>query len=190
MIAELVADRQRHELRHTPLAPHVERGTLKTASRVLGQSRGGTLQQLAGLSAVASAIELSLAPAFLLSATAAMVGVMTSRLGRIVDRTRQLSAEVEARPESSRATVYDELRTLSKRAKLISRAITLSVLAALLICAIVAALFINTFLERDTARLIAWGFAAAMIAFFVALLMFLREIMLATRAFRIELPRL
>ena len=113
---------------------------------------------------------------------------MTSRLGRIVDRTRQLTAEVEARPESSPATVHAELRTLSKRVKLISRAITLSVLTALLICAIVAALFINTLLTRDASQVIAWAFAASMIAFFVSLLMFLREIMLATRTFRLELP--
>jgi hypothetical protein len=42
--------------------------------------------------AVAHAIQLAVAPVFLLSAIGAMLAVMTSRLGRIIDRARDLEA--------------------------------------------------------------------------------------------------
>jgi len=52
------------------------------------------VQQDSGITAVAHAIQLSVAPVFLLSGIGAMLAVMTNRLSRIIDRARVLEAQL------------------------------------------------------------------------------------------------
>jgi hypothetical protein len=74
--------------------------------------------------AVAHAIQLAVAPVFLLSGIGAILAVMTNRLGRIIDRARVLEDRLEnARPEIL-ASLRADLAILSRQAKLISLAIT------------------------------------------------------------------
>src|SRR5688572_21930139 len=75
--------------------------------------------------AVAHAVQLAVAPVFLLSGIGAMLAVMTSRLGRIIDRARDLEERlVDASPEFL-SSLQTDLRMLSQRAKLIYLAIAL-----------------------------------------------------------------
>lgn len=135
--------------------------------------------------AVAHAIQLAVAPVFLLSGIGAILAVMTNRLSRIIDRARVLEERlVDAAPESFSA-FHSELATLSKRAKAIYRAITLCTTTALLICTEIAALFISAFLRHDASIPVALLFIAAMLTFFLGLLSFLREIYIATVNLRI-----
>ena len=51
--------------------------------------------------AVAHAVQLAVAPVFLLTGIGAFVAVMTNRLGRVIDRSRVLEERLEvAAPES------------------------------------------------------------------------------------------
>jgi hypothetical protein len=77
------------------------------------------------------------------------------------------------------------LPPLSQRAKLISRAITLCTATALLVCTVIEALFLSAFMRFDASILVALLFIAAMLAFFLGLLWFLREIYVATVNLRI-----
>lgn len=52
------------------------------------------MQQDSGITAVAHAIQLSVAPVFLLSGIAAMLAVMSNRLSRIIDRARVLRGQL------------------------------------------------------------------------------------------------
>jgi len=56
------------------------------------------LQESPGITAVAHAIQLAVAPVFLLSGIGAMLAVLTSRLSRIIDRGRALEAQLAAHP--------------------------------------------------------------------------------------------
>jgi hypothetical protein len=56
---------------------------------------------------------------------------------------------------------------------------------ALLICAVIVALFVGAFLSTDLSVPIGLIFTGAMLALFWALVSFLREIYLATRSLRI-----
>jgi hypothetical protein len=135
--------------------------------------------------AVAHAIQLAVAPVFLLSGIGAMLAVMTSRLGRVIDRARVLEARLENASPASHATLRADLATLSKRAKLIGRSITLCTATALLVCTVIAILFLSAFLRFDASIPVALLFVAAMSAFFLGLLWFLREIYVATVSLRI-----
>ena len=138
-----------------------------------------------GVTAVGHVIQLAVAPVFLLSGVAALLGVLTNRLARIIDRARVLEERLGVLGESERAAGEADLRTLFLRARHINRAISLSVTCALLVCAVIAALFGGEFLGLDVSLLIGVTFIAAMGALFVALVSFLREIYIATRSLRI-----
>jgi hypothetical protein len=135
--------------------------------------------------AVAHAIELAVAPVFLLTGIGAILAVMTNRLGRVIDRARVLEEKLEGASPESLATLRGDLVVLSRRAKLIGRAITLCTTTALLVCTVIAVLFLSASLRFDTPIPVALLFIAAMFCFFLGLLCFLREIYLATMNLRI-----
>jgi hypothetical protein len=110
---------------------------------------------------------------------------LTNRLGRIIDRARVLEERLETVSPEVHAGLRDDLKVLSLRAKLISRAITLCTVTALLVCMVIAFLFLSGFLRFDASLPVALLFVAAMSAFFLGLLWFLREIYLATANLRI-----
>ena len=134
---------------------------------------------------VAHAVQLAVAPVFLLSGIGAMLAVMTSRLGRIIDRARDLEERlVDASPEFL-SSLQTDLRMLSQRAKLIYLAIALCTTTALLVCAVVAFLFVSASLQFDSSVVVALLFIAAMSTFVLGLLCFLREIYVGTVSLRI-----
>jgi len=134
------------------------------------------------ISDIARVIQLSIAPVFLITGIAGLLSVLSGRLGRTIDRSRVL----HALPDND--DVDEQLSVLSRRAKLIYRAITLGTTSALLICLVIVSLFISAFVTFPIGRVIAVLFVAAIIALIAALVLFLREVFLATRALRIQ-PR-
>lgn len=145
------------------------------------------MQRLAfDVTTVAHAIQLSVAPVFLLTGIGAFLSVMTNRLGRIIDRARTLEGRFDtAAGDEHRDLLRADLATLSRRARLIGRAITLCTAAALLICTVVALLFLGVFLAVDPSIAVALLFIVAMVSMVVGLLKFLREIFIATASLRI-----
>ena len=135
--------------------------------------------------AVAHAIQLAVAPVFLLTGIAAMLSVMTNRVGRVIDRARFLEGKLEGATPEATAVLRADLAVLSERAKLNGRAITLCTTTALLVCIVIAMLFLSAFLEFDATIPVALLFVAGMLCFFLGLLCFLREIYLATKSLRI-----
>jgi hypothetical protein len=132
---------------------------------------------------IARVIQLSIGPVFLITGIAGLLSVLSGRLGRTIDRARVLqNTDFD---ESMREEIHAELTVLSRRAKLIYRAISLGTTSALLVCFVIASLFISSFVTFPVSRIVGVLFVAAMLALIAALLLFLREVFLATRALRI-----
>ena len=146
---------------------------------------GGTLQEFSGIGTIAHVIQLSIAPVFLLTAICTLLTVTTNRLSRIIDRARYLEAKLESASPESVAGINTHLGALSSRAKLINRAITLATAAALLVCTVIAILFLGDFFGLNIMIPVAFLFILAMLSLVVALLSFLREIFVATANLRI-----
>jgi uncharacterized membrane protein YkgB len=128
-------------------------------------------------------IQLAIAPVFLLTGVGTNMLVLTNRLARIIDRSRFLEEQLESPGSISteRAEQHrDELSILFRRAKKINRAILLSTSCALLICVVVAGLFIADALNLKLASIIAGMFVLAMVALTGSFIYLLREIWLAT----------
>ena len=134
---------------------------------------------------IAQVIQLAVAPVFLFTGVAAFLGVLTNRLGRIIDRARVIEATLSHANERERAEHERELGALSFRSRLINRSIALVTITALLICAMIALLFVSAFLELDFRLPVGITFILTMLALIGGLLTFLREVFLATRSLRI-----
>lgn len=78
------------------------------------------------------------------------------------------------------------MRILHRRSRWIHWAITLCTLCALLVCIVIAALFIGSESGRDPSRIIAVLFIGAMFMLIAGLCCFLREISLATGVISLE----
>lgn len=137
------------------------------------------------IATVGQAIQLSVAPVFLLSAIGGMLSVMTNRVARIVDRARTVESRLEAAGPDDRKNLEGDLAVLSRRVKLIQRAITFCTLTAICVCTVVANLFLGAFFRFHSALPVAGLFVTAMAMFLAGLLFFLREIFLATSSLRI-----
>lgn len=138
------------------------------------------------LNDVARAIQLALAPVFLLSGIAGLLNVMASRLSRIIDRGRGLTEGPGAAESSERDFIDRELQCLGRRRHLTSVAITAATIAALLLCVVIASLFLDIVLHAPLNWLIGTLFIASTMALIVSLAFFLREVHLAMRIGRFK----
>ena len=134
---------------------------------------------------IAHAIQLALAPVFLLTGIAAFLGVLTSRLARLVDRARNLEREVRQAttpdPDDARA----QLAVMARRSRYINLAITFATVSGLLIALVVALLFSSTFVPLNLAVYVAVLFVVSMAALVAAFLSFLIEVRIAIASLHI-----
>lgn len=137
------------------------------------------MQTLSDITDVAHVIQLAVAPVFLLTGIGAILGVLVSRLGRVVDRFRQLEALPENLGETARRDADKEMNRLARRARMVHWAIGFCTSSALLICIVIATLFIGAVTGVQTPGIIAGLFIAAMLALVLGLLCLLREVALA-----------
>ncbi|HEX2769950.1 MAG TPA: DUF2721 domain-containing protein [Geobacteraceae bacterium] len=135
--------------------------------------------------AVAHVIQMSVAPVFLLTGVGAILNVLTNRLGRIIDRARILEARLANVEDKEQEALHKGLANLSLRSQLIHWAISLCTICALLVCIVIAALFVGAFWAVDVSFFIGLLFIVAMLALIGGLLGFLWEISLATASVRI-----
>lgn len=138
-----------------------------------------------GVTGVGQVIQLAVAPVFLLSAIGALMMVLTNRLGRVIDRARVVETLVPAVEEGISPALQRELATLSLRARMIYRSITLCVATAVLVCSTIVALFLGAFVEMDVSIMVALLFIGAMLTFLGALLTLMRELFIATSSLHI-----
>jgi hypothetical protein len=138
------------------------------------------------VSEIAEIIQSVLAPVFLLAGIGAFLNVCAGRLSRIVDRARQ----VEPLLLASRGTEHDrylrEIRVLDRRMGLVSTAIWLAVLAAVLICLVVVLLFAGSMVRGHFGTAISILFIVCMIALGAGFAVFLIETRIGSRAVRVR----
>jgi hypothetical protein len=136
---------------------------------------------------LAETIQLAIAPVFLLTAIGAMLGVVTTRLGRAIDRARALEAEHATTTDAeARARLVTELATLDRRIVLAHRAVSLAAGAALTTCLLIAALFVAETMAARAARVVPPLFVVVMVLLASGLAAFLLEVRIATRNVRVR----
>ncbi len=142
---------------------------------------GGQFQE------IGEVVRTAVAPVFLLSGVGVTLTLLANRLARVVDRARALEQKEAKTHESELPELSGSLRTLERRARLLGRAIALCTICALLVSMVVVTLFLGAFVDFHLSLLIATLFIVSMLSFIGGLLLFLREVFVATKNLRIGL---
>ena len=139
---------------------------------------------------VGEVIRLAVAPVFLLSGVGIMLTLFTNRLARAIDRARELERNVSTVSEPERAQeLHISLANLARRGRLLSIAISLGTICALLVSIVIVVLFLGESFNMRINLVVDALFIAAMLSFIGAILCFLREVFIATTTLRIGLHR-
>jgi predicted MFS family arabinose efflux permease len=130
---------------------------------------------------LAQGIQLAVAPVFLLTAVAALIGALAGRLARIIDRARWLEERLDDLPAEREGQYRRELKLLRIRGLLVNWAIGLLTLTAILTGLTVFAIFLSEVSHLKVSPMVPVFFLGGMAAFIAALLCFLREVTLSMR---------
>ncbi|QEY31263.1 DUF2721 domain-containing protein [Synechococcus sp. RSCCF101] len=144
-------------------------------------SAAAAVTQPSSVAGLARAIQLSVAPVFLLTGIAGLLNLFTGRLTRIVDRARNLQNALDRPEVVDRARMEAALQVQRRRTFLINRAILCTGITALLVAGVVAVLFISAVAALDLAVIVVPVFVLAMLSLISGLVLFLLEVQMAIR---------
>lgn len=134
---------------------------------------------------IAQTIQLALAPVFVLVAIGNIMNILSTRLGRVVDRSRILQELHASTSGDDHDAVVREIRMVDQRIRIIGRAIMLLVASGLTIGLTVAVLFLEELLDAKLQQVAAAFFFMAIMLLMSALWLFMRETRLAAAALQI-----
>jgi len=134
---------------------------------------------------IAHTIQLALAPVFVLVAIGNIMNLLSTRLGRIVDRARHLQQRHGETTGAAHDMIVTEIRAIDERIGLIGRAIRNLVISGLSIGTTVAILFVEELAEYPLERIAAGFFLVAIGLLMWALVLFLIETRVAAATLRI-----
>lgn len=136
------------------------------------------LERTASTPRVQQVVQLSLAPAFLLSGIGAIMNVIMSRMIWIAQRIEK----IEDASEGQRTDRQErELGWLMRRRRLMQGAIMFSTASAVIISAVIGLLFISAYITAQIGTLIAFLWVLTMALLVTGLAFFLRETRIAAR---------
>ena len=135
-------------------------------------------------------IQQAVAPVFLLMGVSTLLGVLTGRLGRVVDRFRQLNEKCES-PQAQAENPYcanykKELKLLETRGEWVHWAITLCTFSLLMVAVVIGVLFLGAAANWRSSWLVPPLFIVAMTSLIAGLGCFLREIYLSKHTFELR----
>jgi sterol desaturase/sphingolipid hydroxylase (fatty acid hydroxylase superfamily) len=131
------------------------------------------------MDSVFHSLQLAISPAVLISACGLLLLSMTNRLGRVVDRARLLARD-------SSATREFQLGITLKRAFWLRSAILFTAISIVLTLLLVLLLFVWSALKLDLAIPISALFILSVVALFVSLAFFIRDIFGSLKAMEAE----
>lgn len=135
---------------------------------------------------VAHTIQLALAPSFLLTAISAILALITGRLGRTVDRARWIEQNYAPKGDPRHDYQVEQLHLIGRRMRNANLALVLCTLSAVLVCIVIAGLFVATLIGIAIVQAMAMAFILAMILLISGLGFFLLEVRIAVKATRIQ----
>jgi hypothetical protein len=138
---------------------------------------------LDSVDSVAHVIQVALTPVFLLSGVASLLGVLSTRLGRVADRVDSLAERLETAEPVERSRLQARLAYLQRRSHVLDAAVMMGTLGGIATSVAAVILFVGTLRDQAGISLfVAFGFA--LLFTIGALLAFLIEMLLASRGIR------
>jgi hypothetical protein len=133
-------------------------------------------------------LQLAIGPVILISGIGLILLSMTNRYGRLLDRARRLTGDLNGSSEADHIRLIAQLRILSSRAVLARASITFAALSILLAAILIISLFLGALLQLEIAAIIVGIFILGMLSLIISLLLFLSDINLSLKALWLEIP--
>ena len=134
-------------------------------------------------------IQLSITPVILISGLGALCISLTNRMGRIVDRTRNLAGLMgQAKPED-RLHLEEQLLIMFRRAKIMRFSMTMVTSSMFISGLLVIVIFVSALSHVEIAALILGLFATSMCCLLAGLAAFLRDLFVSLHAVQVEVVR-
>ena len=134
-------------------------------------------------------LQVAIGPVILISGVGLLLLTMTNRLGRTIDRSRELVSILKSSDAQERGNCQAQIDILWRRAKLLRTAIFMAATAALLAALLVILIFVSEVTKWQLAVPISITFLGSMVAVMGSLVWFLRDINLSLHALAIETDR-
>ncbi len=131
-------------------------------------------------------LQTAIGPVILISGIGMLLLTMTNRLGRLIDRSRQLAGELKRHPDNQ-APILAQLEILQSRAVYLKRAITLASVGVLLASLLIITLFFTALFRLEDAWLISILFIGCMLSLIGSMVAFLRDVNQSLVALSMEL---
>jgi hypothetical protein len=131
------------------------------------------------LDSIAHIIQLALTPVFLLSGIAALLNVITTRLGRVADQHEALLDRMRGATAAEQADLKRRAQAILRRVRALDIARCLGALGGVSTCAATFALFLGALQNTGIASLLFVLFGASVLCTMAALLAFLCESLLS-----------
>ncbi|MGH7293127.1 MAG: DUF2721 domain-containing protein [Myxococcota bacterium] len=135
------------------------------------------------LEGVAHIIQIALTPVFLLTGIASLLGVFSTRLGRISDRIHLLENALRG-GDGNLESLMGQLAYLRKRNLALAAAVLMGTVAGAMTCCATLTLFVGTLRDDNTAVILSTSFGFAVFFTFCALMAFLLEVLLTSLGLR------
>jgi hypothetical protein len=134
-------------------------------------------------------IQLSITPVILISGLGALCISLTNRMGRIVDRTRNLAGLMRQVSPEDRRHVEEQLLIMFRRAKIMRFSMTMVTSSMFISGLLVIVIFVSALSHIEIAALILGLFATSMVCLLAGLAAFLRDLFVSLNAVQVEVVR-
>jgi hypothetical protein len=132
-------------------------------------------------------LQVAIGPVILISGVGLLLLTMTNRLGRAIDRARQLASEVDKRAQEEREHLLAQVAMIYRRARVLRLTIILAVLSVLLAGVLIISLFLSAMLQINDAPAVSTVFILCISSLIGSLLAFSYDIHLSLAALKLEL---
>ena len=131
-------------------------------------------------------IQLSITPVILISGLGALCISLTNRMGRIVDRTRNLAGLIRQANAEDRKYIEEQLLIMFRRAKIMRFSMTMITSSMFLSGLLIGIIFLSALLRIETATVILGLFGLSVGCLLAGLAAFIRDLYLSLHAVQVE----
>lgn len=132
-------------------------------------------------------LQVAIGPVILISGVGLLLLTMTNRLGRAIDRARQIAGELRGSDPSDRPPLQAQVDIIYQRAKVLRLSIALAVGSASLASVLIIALFLTALFQWEGGLFVGLVFIGCMTSLFASLISFMYDIQLSLQALTLEL---
>lgn len=132
-------------------------------------------------------LQTAIGPVILISGIGLLLLTMTNRLGRVIDRARDMNVDLLKAGDQGRVKIVEQIQILWRRTHLIRLAIILASVSALLSSILIIALFVSALWQIEMAWVIVSLFIIAMGCLMGSLIVFICDVNQSLTALGLEL---